>query len=307
MRIGVLTSARPRFSDNARLNHEITERGHETVFIDYTQTIVAITEEGRQLLEVDKHGEHSPIKVDAIIPRIGRLATAGALAVAIFETNNIPTTASSAAIRLAKNKVLSQIAFDSVGVPTPYSVAPTARTPNNPNEMLKLIEKDKFRPVIIKTTTGSLGRGVVLAESRRSALSQLQGFDAKNVPFLVQEFVEAPDKQDKHSDIRMFVVDGNIVASMRRQSADEDEFRANVSLGGRGEEYEPTPREAEIALRAYESTGLRVAGVDAMRSIRGPLITEVNSNPGFKIEELTGRNVAGAIVDLAIRSLNLSV
>jgi ribosomal protein S6--L-glutamate ligase len=43
--------------------------------------------------------------------------------------------------------------------------------------------------------------------------------------------------------------------------------------------------------------GLNVAGVDLLRSERGPLVMEVNSSPGLKgIEESTGINVAKKII-----------
>lgn len=304
MRIGIVSNARPSYKDNARLAYEIDERGHEAVFIDYTRTVAAITEEGRQLMRADRRGNFEPIKVDTLVARIGRFASAGAMAISMLETNNIPTTASAHSVLLARNKFLSQIAFDSAGVPTPYAIAPTLKVPKNSRDMLKMIESDKSRPLVIKTTTGSLGRGVVLAESRRSALSQLQGFDAKDIPFMVQEFVESPDTTDRHTDIRLFVVDGLITASMKRRSNDEDEFRANLALGATAEEYEPTPREAEIALRAYDVIGAKVAGVDIMSSPRGPLVTEVNGNPGFGIEAITGKNVAAEIIELAIKNAN---
>jgi ribosomal protein S6--L-glutamate ligase len=213
----------------------------------------------------------------------------------------VPATATVDSVKLSRDKLESHIEFYRVGIPTPYSVAPTGRSPEKAKKMFELVEPDKSKKMIIKTATGSLGKGVVLAESRRSAVTQVQAFEARKIRYFVQEFLESPEPEYKHSDIRLFVIDGLIVASMMRQSSDEDEIRANLDLGAKGFEYEPTPREEDLALRAYDVIGAKVAGVDIMKSHRGPLVVEVNTNPGFGIEKVTSKNVAAGIVDLAIK------
>ena len=62
--------------------------------------------------------------------------------------------------------------------------------------------------------------------------------------------------------------------------------------------------ERDVAIRAARVMGLGVAGVDLLRSKRGPLVLEVNSSPGLEgIEAATGVDVAGQIIDYIDRRL----
>jgi ribosomal protein S6--L-glutamate ligase len=165
----------------------------------------------------------------------------------------------------------------------------------NSTDIDDLIEKIGGMPVIIKLARGTHGNGVVLAETKKAAKSVLQAFyltndDGTNV--LLQEFV----KESAGTDIRALVVGSRVVASMKRQSLDDD-FRSNLHKGGEGKIIKLTEEERKMAVKAAKAMGLNVAGVDLMRSNRGPLILEVNSSPGFGIEKITGRNVAGAVIE----------
>jgi ribosomal protein S6--L-glutamate ligase len=150
-------------------------------------------------------------------------------------------------------------------------------------------------PIIIKLARGTQGRGVVLAETRKAARSVLQGFyvmDEDGANILLQEYIE----ESAGSDIRAFVVGGKVVASMKRQSI-EDDFRSNLHQGGTGSSIKLTDEERKVAIKAARAMGLSIAGVDLVKSKRGPLVLEVNSSPGFGIEKVTGRNVAEKIIE----------
>ena len=157
-----------------------------------------------------------------------------------------------------------------------------------------VLEQVGGAPVIIKVARGTHGNGVVLAETRKAALAVMQAFYVEEVNFLVQEFI----KESAGVDIRAFVVYGKVVASMQRQSLDDD-FRSNIHQGGEGTNIKLTAEERKTAQKAAKAMGLSVAGVDMMRSKRGPLVLEVNSSPGFIIEQITGRKVAEKIIDYA--------
>jgi ribosomal protein S6--L-glutamate ligase len=92
------------------------------------------------------------------------------------------------------------------------------------------------------------------------------------------------------------VVNGKVVASMKRQSLDDD-FRSNLHQGGEGTDVKLTDEERKTAQKAAKAMGLTICGVDMVRSERGPLVLEVNSSPGFGIEKVTGHNVAAPILD----------
>jgi ribosomal protein S6--L-glutamate ligase len=79
------------------------------------------------------------------------------------------------------------------------------------------------------------------------------------------------------------------------------EIRSNIHAGGFGEKIELTEIEKELSIRAAKTIGLEIAGVDIIRSERGPLVLEVNANPGFEgLEKTTGLDVAGGIIDFAV-------
>jgi ribosomal protein S6--L-glutamate ligase len=155
-----------------------------------------------------------------------------------------------------------------------------------------VIEKVGGAPVIIKVARGTHGNGVVLAETRKAARAVMQAFYVEGVNFLVQEYIE----ESAGADIRAFVVGGKVVASMKRQSLDDD-FRSNIHQGGEGSLVKLTDVERKTAQKAAKAMGLAICGVDMMQSNRGPLVLEVNSSPGFAVETVTGRNVASKVID----------
>ena len=147
-------------------------------------------------------------------------------------------------------------------------------------------------PLVMKLLQGTQGQGIVLAETRKAAESVMSAFRQLDADIMVQEFI----KESSGTDIRVFVVGDRVVASMKR-TAPEGEFRSNVHRGGHMEKVDLTPEEIQISLEASKILGLSVAGVDLMRSDRGPLILEVNSSPGLQgIETCSGENVAGKII-----------
>jgi ribosomal protein S6--L-glutamate ligase len=309
MRIGILSAelGTEDLDENRRLYEEIIQAGHEPISINYRNTAVAVTEAGRLLYDFDDDGEAQMVSVDAVIPRINEVdvtaISLGMLALDLLISHGAYATASPASIELAKNKMRSQIMLDAAGIPTPYAVAPTGISVIHPKSILRLVEPDSKRPVVLKTITGTHGKGVVLGDSRRSARSIIEGFTTNNVPVIAQEFVDTPERLDAHVDIRIIIAGGQMVAAMKREAKSEDDFRANLSLGGTADPYEPTPREAELAIRSTETLGLDCAGVDILQSHRGPLVTEVNASPGFGIEKVTGVNIAAVIVRLAIQKV----
>ena len=148
-------------------------------------------------------------------------------------------------------------------------------------------------PLVIKLLEGTQGIGVVLAETEKAAESVIEAFMGLKANILVQEFIE----EAGGSDIRCLVVGGKVVAAMRRQAPD-GEFRSNLHRGGSASLVKITPEERATAVAAAKILGLSVAGVDLLRSNRGPLVMEVNSSPGLEgIETASGKDVAGIIIE----------
>jgi ribosomal protein S6--L-glutamate ligase len=228
---------------------------------------------------------------DAIIPRIASNMTRyGSAILRQLEMQGVYSVSSSIAISRSRDKLRSLQLLAKAGVGIPKTVVS-----RNTTDIDNLLDRLGGMPVIIKLARGTHGNGVVLAETKKAAKSVLQAFyltndDGTNI--LLQEFV----KESAGTDIRAFVVGGRVIASMKRQSLDDD-FRSNLHKGGEGTIVKLTEEERKMAVKAAKAMGLNVAGVDMMRSERGPLILEVNASPGFGIEKVTGRDVATPIIE----------
>lgn len=307
MRIGILSAelGREDVHENKRLIREIRLKGHSAQVINYRKTIVVTTKNKRHLYYPDKKGTLRQIRVNSVIPRINEadeqsinLAT---LALESLISNGVYSTASPKSIRLAKNKIGSLIALTEAGLPVPRSAALTGTESYevDVDRLLKVVEPNLGKRLIVKTNTGTHGKGVMPANSRGEARAIVDGFLANNIPILLQQFVE-PTKKNQYADLRFIVVGGKVVASMKRLSSRKDEIRANLSLGGIGLPYEPSEREVEMAEKAAKAIGLSIAGVDIIPSGNQRVVIEVNSSPGFIVEDICKINLAKKIVQQAV-------
>lgn len=286
MRIAILSNGNGNYSTK-RLKEEALKRGHEVKIIKYRDCYASIEQNNPT---VSYKGEDLT-KFDAIIPRIASYMTRyGTAIVRQLEMQGVYSVSSSIAINRSRDKLRSMQLLAKAGVGIPKTVVS-----RNSVDIDSLIEKIGGTPVIIKLARGTHGNGVVLAETKKAAKSVLQAFYLSNedgTNILLQEYIE----ESAGTDIRAFVVGSRVVASMKRQSLDDD-FRSNLHKGGEGTIIKLTEEERKMAIKAAKAMGLNIAGVDMMRSNRGPLILEVNASPGFGIERVTGRDVAGPIIE----------
>ncbi len=284
MNIGLLSVSLNVYSTK-RIAEEAQNCGHYIELIDHTKCTVKLRSGSPQIYLGD---ESITDDFDAIIPRIGTNVTRhGAAIVKQFEMNGIFSTARSLGITRARNKVRTLQIMAKKGIPIPETLF--SINPDNIEEQIKMLGGT---PVIIKLQEGTQGIGVILAETQKSAKSILDTFYKMDTSVLMQEYIEEANGED----IRIIVVGNKVVASMKRSSALE-EFRSNVHRGAETMAIIPTPEEQAIATDAVKYLGLGVAGVDLIRSNRGPLLIEVNASPGLRgIEEATGINVAREIV-----------
>lgn len=291
MKIAILSNGTGNYSTK-RLKEVALAHGHDVKVIKYRDCYASIEKNNPT---VSYRGEDLS-KYDAIIPRIASHMTKyGTAIVRQLEMQGAYTISSSIAITRSRDKLRSMQLLAKAGVDIPKTVFS-----RNSADIDDLIDKLGGTPVIIKLARGTHGNGVVLAESKKAAKSVLQALyltneDGTNI--LIQEFI----KESAGVDIRAFVVGGRVVASMKRQSLDDD-FRSNLHKGGEGTVVKLTEEERKMAIKAARAMGLNVAGVDLMRSERGPLILEVNASPGFGIEKVTGRDVATPIIEYIERN-----
>lgn len=292
MKICIL-SRKPTLYSTRRLVEAAKERGHEATVIDTLRCYIDISATRRSIHYKGKTIE----KFDAIIPRIGASITFyGTAVVRQFEMMGTLVVNDSISITRARDKLRSMqiLARKGIGMPT----TSYARSPDDVDDLIHIVGG---APLVIKLTEGTQGLGVVLAETKSAAKSVIQAFMGQKMNILAQEYI----KEAKGMDIRCFVVGDKVIAAMRR-TAPPGDFRSNIHRGGTAALIKLTAEERKMAIRAVKILGLNVAGVDIVRSHRGPLILEVNASPGLKgIESVTGKNVAGMIIEFIEKSIKV--
>ncbi|MCX6127309.1 MAG: 30S ribosomal protein S6--L-glutamate ligase [Proteobacteria bacterium] len=290
MKLAILSQDVTLYS-TSRLKEAAEKRGHHVKVVDYMRCYINVSTDSPCVMYSGKRLEH----FETIIPRVGASNTFyGTAVVRQFELMGVNAANSSHAISRSRDKLrcMQILAKENIGLP----ITGFAHSTQDTDGLIKMVGGP---PVIIKLIEGTQGIGVVLAETYQSAKSMIEAFRGLSAHILVQEFVA----EAKGEDIRAFVVGDRVIAAMRRKAAD-GEFRANIHRGGKSESVELTPEESDTALRAAKAVGLRVAGVDLLRSKDGPKVLEINSSPGLQgIEKATGIDVAGAIIEFLASSL----
>ena len=233
--------------------------------------------------------------IDAIIPRIGASVTFyGTAVVRQFEMMKVFSAIESQALIRSRDKLRSLQLLSRAGVGLPKTVFT-----NYTKDAEHLVDSVGGAPLVLKLLEGTQGLGVVLAETKNAATSVIEAFNGLGARVIAQEFI----KEAGGADIRAFVIDGVVVGAMKRQGK-EGEFRSNLHRGGSASIIELSDDEENTALKAAKVLGLGIAGVDMLRSSRGPLILEVNASPGLEgIETTTGVDIARRIIELVEKNV----
>ena len=232
---------------------------------------------------------------DLIIPRIDIPHTEfGFEVLRQFQAMGVYVTDTAHSLELARNKIRCFQYLTKRNVPFPKTGSAFAA-----EGYKKILNTIGGEPFIIKLNEGTQGVGVFLAQDQSQAENFLSTFDQLDTQVMLQEFIE----EAAGTDLRCFVVDGKVVASMRRESQNDD-FRANISLGGHAHKVDLSPEEHDVAIQAAEALNIKISGVDIIRSKRGPLVIEINGAPDFTgeygLENISGIDVASEIIKFAI-------
>ncbi len=292
LKIGLLASD-PELYSNKRLLEAGLDRGHEMLFLNIKQCYMKLDAETP---EVHYRGGRTLNDLDAVIPRIRpSLTFYGCALTRHFESLGITVLNTAQAISSSRDKLYSLQLLQKSGLDIP-----TTGFANSPMDTNDLIDMVGGAPLIVKLLEGTQGRGVVLAETRKAGESVINAIKSLRANLLVQEFI----KEAQGKDLRCFVIDGKVFASIERVAA-PGEFRANIHQGGSANLVKITPEERRLAIKAAKTMGLQVAGVDLIRSAKGPLLLEINSSPGLEgIETATGKDIAGEMIASVERKLN---
>ncbi len=284
MKLAIL-SRNSKLYSTRRLVEASREHGHSVRVLDPLRCYMRIASDGFEM----HYKGRKLAGYDAVLPRIGASITRyGTAVLRQFELMGSFSPNPARAVLRARDKLRCHQLLAAEGIDLPTTVFG-----DNPDDTSDLLSMLGPPPHVIKLNEGTQGAGVMLTEklsASRSVVETLRGLYAN---FLVQEFIE----EAKGADLRCFVVGDQVVAAMKRQAA-HGEFRSNLHRGGTAKAVKATPAEQQVALCAARVIGLGVAGVDLIRSKRGPLILEINASPGLEgIEAASGVDVAGKIVE----------
>lgn len=283
MQIGILSRG-PELYSTQRLLETGKARGHDVQIIDPLKCFMNINSVDNEI-----HYNEKILKLDAVISRIGAsVSFYGTAMVRQFEMSGVYALNGSLAITRSRDKLRAHqiLSQKKLGMP----ITGFAHSTSSVDDLIKVAGG---APLVIKLLEGAQGKGVILAETKKAAESVIEAFRGLDAHFLIQEFI----KEAGGADIRCFVIGDKVVAAMKRQSTDGD-FRSNLHSGGVGEKVKITPAERKTAIAGAKAMGLDVAGVDIIRSERGPLILEVNSSPGLEgIEKTSGKDIASLMFD----------
>ena len=284
MRIAVLSRNEKLYSTR-RLIEAIEARGHEGMVIDHLKCDIIMDNQGPSIV----YRGQLVKDIDAVIPRIGASVTFyGTAVVRQFEMMKVFSAIDSLAITRSRDKLRSLQILSRSGVGMPKTAF--TNFSKQDNQVLTHIGE---APVVIKLLEGTQGLGVVLAETNKAAKSVVEAFDSLKTRVILQEYI----REAAGADIRVFIVNGQIVGAMKRQGK-EGEFRSNLHRGGKATVIKLNRAEKATALKAAKAMGLAIAGVDMLQSGRGPMVLEVNSSPGLEgIEKSTGVDIAGKIIE----------
>jgi ribosomal protein S6--L-glutamate ligase len=284
MKLAIL-SRNGKLYSTRRLVEAARERHHSVRVLDPLRCYLRISSDGFGM-----HYKGRPIAgYGAVIPRIGASITRyGTAVLRQFELMGSYAPNPSDAIARARDKLRSHQLLAAQGIGLPVTVFG-----DNPDDTADLLSMLGPPPHVIKLNEGTQGAGVMLTEKPSASRSVIEALRGLYANFLVQEFIA----EARGADLRCFVVGDQVVATMRRQ-APKGDFRSNLHRGGTARAVRASAAEQATAVRAAAVLGLGVAGVDLIRSRRGPLVLEVNSSPGLEgIEEATGIDIAGRIID----------
>lgn len=290
---------------NRRILYEFEQKGFEATILDRKKLLPFINDKEKDRMYVSTDDSDEPTRIykkslSAIVPRIGKDLQFFSKSVEHLQNNiGIPTTATTDGLLNAQDKIRSIQLLSQNGIKTPKTFA-IKETGSN---FLWIVDKLGGFPIVAKLIYGSQGIGVFILTELLSASTALDAFTSQGHSLLLQQFIETAKDDDSKSDYRAVVVDGKVVAAIKRNSVGKD-FRTNTSLKEDCEGVELDNEMKEIAIKAAKAVNLDCAGVDLAKDYETGEIYcyEVNGNFNFKsTEKFSKKNVAKSIVEYAMK------
>lgn len=280
-----LLASNPKLYSNKRIIEAGLALGHNISFLNVSHCYLNIKANIPTIYYLNGQKIEN---IDVVIPRLRPSVTFyGCALLRQFQALGAFCLNDSASISRSRDKLRCLQILAGKGVDMPSTSF--ASCPSNTTHLIEILGGT---PLVIKLLEGTQGKGVMLIENDRAAASVISAFKTVKANILLQEYI----KESNGMDIRCFVIDGHVVASMARQAIKGD-FRANLHLGGTALPVKITRKEKKMAIHATKVLGLKIAGVDILRSNNGPKVIEVNSSPGLEgIEKISNLDIASMMI-----------
>ena len=276
-----------------RLVEEFEKQGVDIRVVNPKEVDIFVDRDDRKSIIVGGIPRKLP---DFVLPRTGSGTTYFIKAIIRhLERLGVTMINGSESIDAVKDKLYSQQILGQSSLPVPKTML--VKHPIN----VGLVEKNIKYPMIVKTLSGSYGSGVFMVDDRKQfrQLMKMAELTKPSYNIIIQECIE--DSLGK--DLRVLVVNGNVVGCMMRQSVDGD-FRANITRGGEAIPYQIDEDIEWISGECSRLLNLDIAGVDLLFNNGSYTICEVNSAPGFEgMEKFTKVNVGEKIVNYVVKKI----
>ncbi|HRP69863.1 MAG TPA: RimK family alpha-L-glutamate ligase [Turneriella sp.] len=281
--IHILSNARSLYSTR-RFFEEGYKRGHKMKVYPPMQLSAYLERNALELYYTQQKIE-TP---HCIIPRLGQKKPEHTLAIIRhYEMMRVRPLNGSYPMARCRDKFVTMQILAQNKIPVPRSVLI-----DDPSHIDTTFEKLGNPPYIIKIPTGSQGTGVMIADTKTAARSFIETLLSQDLQLIVQEYIA----EARGADYRAIILDGNLIAAMRRQATGDD-FRSNIHRGADAAKVELSIEAARTVKLAARILGLTFAGVDLIESNRGPMVLEINASPGIEgIEGATGVNIAEKVI-----------
>ena len=196
----------------------------------------------------------------------------------------------AASIEKAVDKYYTSALLEDAGINTPKTIVTESF-----REAMKVF-KELGEDIVVKPLFGSLGMGITRITSEDVAYRVFRALEMTKSVYYLQEFVP-----HNGADIRVFVIGNEVVASMRRVS---DNWKTNISAGGKAQKYQPSEKIKKICLEASRKLGLEYTGVDVIVSDDIIYVIELNSTPGWEgLQTVTEIDIAKRLVEHVLSKL----
>lgn len=286
-----LLSRKESLYTTRRLTQAIRSRGHLPVIVDPLACCLAITGHGPEIFL-----DGAPlVRPDLVIARIGASITQAGLALLTqLELMRVPTLNGALGVAQSRDKLRCLQILGARGFRVPATILAQPHADLEP-----MLAQVGGLPVVVKLLQGTQGVGVMLARTREELETLLNTFGDLGHAVLLQEFIGESEGRD----LRVLVAGPRVVGAMQRR-ARTGEFRSNLHRGGEATPVDLPEEIAGLAVRAAQTVGLEIAGVDLITSSRGPMLIELNSSPGFEgLEQATHLDIADAIIERGLEWL----